>query len=299
MSPENTDPLAGLDSIDWSRLNHAYGPADDVPRILRELQSTNPDVYKTALDSCWSNIYHQGTRYSASVEAIPFLYALLDSPATKDREVILFLIDSLAIGDPDWAVPNGIDIQEWEQRIAGMEPPNRNYAMYELKAYEAVERGLSSMVRCLKEESASLRANAAHALAFFPRHSDASVIVLLDLLGRETNNNVRGTIVLSLAILYVKANDDSEKRNIVEKIQEYCAPSSNREAVDIFKWSCVAALLILGSKDDGLVETVQRVHVDEAYLSKLESSIDSSSWFPFATLGLRELAASILESHQK
>ncbi|PNP76107.1 hypothetical protein FNYG_10665 [Fusarium nygamai] len=299
MSPENTDPLAGIDSIDWSKLNHAYGPADDVPHILRELQSTNPDVYKTALDSCWSNIYHQGTRYSASVATIPFLYALLDSQATKDREIILFLIVNLAIGDPDWAVPNGINIQEWEERIASMEPPNRGYALHERKAYEAVEMGLSSMIRCLDEDSASLRANAAHALAFFPRHSDASTIALLDLLSRETSDNVRGTIVLSLAILFVWSKDDSEKRNVIEKIQEYYAPSSNREADDIFKWSCVAALLILGSKEDGLVETVQRVHVDEAYLSKLESSIDSNSWFPFATLGLRELATSILGSHQK
>ncbi|KAF5710926.1 hypothetical protein FMUND_9277 [Fusarium mundagurra] len=296
MPSENTDPLAGLDSIDWSHLMHAYGPADDVPHILRELQSTDPDVYKTALDSCWSNIYHQGTRYSASVAAIPFLYGLLDSPAIKDRETILVLIVSLAIGHPDWAVPNGIDVQEWEKRIAGMEPPNRDYAMHELKAYEAVEHGLASMVRCLSEDSASLRANAAHALAFFPRHSDASVTALLDLLSRETSDNVRGTIVLSLAILFVRADDDSEKGTVIEKIQEYYAASSAPEVDDIFSWSCAAALLILGSKKDGLVETVQRVLADEAYLSKLESSIDSTCWFPFAILGLRELANSILEN---
>ncbi|KAF5649352.1 hypothetical protein F52700_625 [Fusarium sp. NRRL 52700] len=296
MSPENTDPLAGLDSIDWSQLGHAYGPADDVPRILRELQSTNPDVYKTALNTFWSNIYHQGTRYSASVAAIPFLYALLDSPATKDRETILFFIVSLAIGDPDWGVPNGINIQEWEERIARYEPRDRGYAMHELKAYEAVEQGLSSMMRCLDEDSASLRANSAHALAFFPRHLDTSRIALLDLLSRETSDNVRGTIVLSLAILFVRADDDSEeKRNLIEKIQEYYTPSSIQEANDIFKWSCVAALLILGSKEDGLVETVQHVHADKAYLSMLEASMDSNSWFPFGTLGLRELANSILE----
>ncbi|KAF5260704.1 hypothetical protein FOXYS1_8635, partial [Fusarium oxysporum] len=51
MSSQNTDPLAGLDSIDWSRLNHAYGPADDVPLILGDLQSRDPEVYKTALDA--------------------------------------------------------------------------------------------------------------------------------------------------------------------------------------------------------------------------------------------------------
>ncbi|KAJ4094219.1 hypothetical protein NW760_014341 [Fusarium oxysporum] len=281
MSSQNTDPLAGLDSIDWSRLNHAYGPADDVPLILRELQSRDPEVYKTALDACWSNIYHQGTRYSASVAAIPFLYALLDSPATEDRETLLCLI------------------VKWERRLAVMDPEDRGHAMQELKAYEAVELGLSSVMRCLDEDSASMRANAAHALAFFPRQSGPSRVALLDLLSRETNDNVRGTIVLALAILFVRADDVSEKRNVIEKIQEYCRAPSIREAPDdIFTWSCAVALLMLDSEEDGLAETLQRVRVDEAYMSKLESTIDPNSWFPFAILDLRDLTKSVLENHQ-
>ncbi|KAL7756434.1 hypothetical protein ACKLNR_013427 [Fusarium oxysporum f. sp. zingiberi] len=282
---QNTDPLAGLDSIDWSRLNHAYGPADDVPLILRELQSRDPEVYKTAFDACWSNIYHQGTRYSASVAAIPFLYALLDSPATKDRETLLYLIVSLAIGHPNWAVPNGIDIHEWERRLAVMDPEDRGHAMQELMAYEAVELGLSSVTRCLDEDSASMRANAAHALAFFPRQSGPSRVALLDLRSRETNDNVRGTIVLALAILFVRADDVLEKRNVIKKIQEYYTAPSIREAPDdIFTWPCAVALLMLDSEEDGLAETLQRVRVDEAYMSELESTIDPNSWFPFAIL---------------
>ncbi|RKK93861.1 hypothetical protein BFJ68_g15398 [Fusarium oxysporum] len=300
MSPQNTDPLAGLDSIDWSRLNHAYGPADDVPLILRELHSRDPEVYKTALDACRSNIYHQGTRYSASVAAIPFLYALLDSPATEDRETLLYLIVSLAIGHPNWVVPNGIDIQEWERRLAVMDPEDRGHAMQELKAYEAVELGLSSVMRCLDEDSASMRANAAHALVFFPRQSGPSRVALLDLLSRETNDDVRGTIVLALAILFVRADDVSEKRNVIEKIKEYCTAPSIREVPDyIFTWSCAVALLMLDSEEDGLAETLQRVRVDEAYMSKLESTIDPNSWFPFAILDLRDLTKSVLENHQK
>ncbi|EXK30667.1 hypothetical protein FOXG_16572 [Fusarium oxysporum f. sp. lycopersici 4287] len=300
MSPQNTDPLAGLDSIDWSRLNHAYGPADDVPLILRELQSRDPEVYKTALDACWSNIYHQGTRYSASVAAIPFLYALLDSPATEDRETLLYLIVSLAIGHPNWVFPNGIEIQEWERRLAVMDPEDRGHAMQELKAYEAVERGLCSILRCLNEDSASMRANAGHALAFFPRQSGPSRVALHDLLSRETNDNVRGTIVLALAILFVRADDVLEKRNVIKKIQEYYTASSIREAPDdIFTESCAVALLMLDSEEDGLAETLQRVRVDEAYMSKLESTIDPNSWFPFAILDLRDLAKSVLENHRK
>lgn len=298
MSPESTDPLAGLDSIDWPQFSHAYGPADDVPQLLKDLQSTDPEVYKTAFTKCWSNIYHQGSRYSASVEAIPFIYALLDSPATKDRESLLYLITSLAIGHPDWSVPNGIGIDNWEKSIAEIEKPEyRDRAMQGFKAYEAVERGLSSILSCLNDNSASIRANAAHALAFFPRQSAISKEALLDRLSRETNNNVRATIVLALAVLFARADDDSEKRNLTRKIQEYHAASPIREGFeDIVGWSCAVALFILGSKEDALAETVQRVNEDKAYVDKLESTLDQDVWFPFASLNLRDLAKSVLKN---
>ncbi|CVL08310.1 hypothetical protein FPRO06_12737 [Fusarium proliferatum] len=298
MSPENTDPLAGLESIDWSQLSHAYGPADDVPQLLKDLQSTAPEVYKTAFTKCWSNIYHQGSRYSASVEAIPFLYALLDSPATQDRESLLYLITSLAIGHPNWSVPNGIDVDNWEKSIAEIEKPEyRDRAMEGFKAYEAVERGLSSILSCLNEDLASMRANAAHALAFFPRQSATSRMALLERLGGETNNNVSATIVLALAVLFARADDGSEKRDLIKKIQEYHAASTIREAFeDIVGWSCAVALFILGSKEDGSFETVQRVNEDKAYVDKLESTLDQDVWFPFASLHLRDLAKSVLKN---
>ncbi|KAH7154489.1 hypothetical protein DER46DRAFT_703063 [Fusarium sp. MPI-SDFR-AT-0072] len=297
MSPENTDPLAGLDSIDWSQLSHAYSPADDVPRLLKDLQSTDPEVYKTAFDKCWSNIYHQGSRYNASVEAVPFLYALIDSPAAKDRESLLYLIVSLAIGHPDWDVPNGINIQNWENSIAEIEKPEyRDRATQGFKAYEAVERGLSSILSCLNEDSASMRANEAHALAFLPRQSAASRVALLDRLSGEMNNNVSATIVLALAVLFARGDDDSEKRDLIKKIQECHAASPVREASDdIVGWSCAAALFILGSREDGLAETVHRGRVDKPYVDKLESTLDQDSWFPFASLNLRDLSKSVLE----
>ncbi|QGI69783.1 uncharacterized protein FFB20_06995 [Fusarium fujikuroi] len=298
MSPENTDPLAGLDSIDWSQLSHAYGSADDVPQLLKDLQSTDPEVYKTALTKCWSNIYHQGSRYSASVEAIPFLYALLDSPGTKDRESLLYLITSLAIGHPDWSVPNGIDIDNWERRIAEIEKPEyRERAMQGFKTYEAVERGLSSILRCLDKDSASMRANAAHALAFFPRQSATSKVALLNRLSGETNNNVSATAVLALAVLFARADEDLEKRDLIRKVQEYHAASLIREEFeDIVGWSCAVALFILGSKEDKLAETVRRVNENKSYVEKLESTLDQDVWFPFASLNLRDLAKSVLKN---
>ncbi|KAF5250250.1 hypothetical protein FANTH_4527 [Fusarium anthophilum] len=298
MTPENTDPLAGLDSIDWSQLSHAYGQADDVPSLLKDLQSTDPEVQKTAFNKCWSNIYHQGSRYSASVEAVPFLYALIDSPGTLDRESLLYLITSLAIGHPDWAVPKGIDIQNWENSIAEIEKPEyRDRATQGFRAYEAVERGLSSVIHCLDKDSASMRANAAHALAFFPRQSTTSRAALFNRLNEETNNNVSATIILSLAVLFARRDDDTEKRDLIQNIQEHHSASPIRKASDdIVGWSCAVALFILGSKEDGLADTVQRICVDKAYVDKLESTLDQDVWFLFASLNLRDLAKSVLEN---
>ncbi|KAF5689285.1 hypothetical protein FCIRC_1389 [Fusarium circinatum] len=245
MSPENADPLAGLDSVDWSQLSHA--------------------------------------------------------PGTLDRESLLYLITSLAIGHPDWAVPKGIDIHNWEKGIAETEKPEyRDPAMQELRAYKAVERGLSSIVRCLDEDSASMRADAAHAahaLAFFPRQSAISRVALLNRLSEDTNNNVGATIILSLAVLFARRDDDTEKRDLIQNIQEYHSASPVPKASDdIFGWSCAVAIFILGSKEDGLADTVQRICMDKAYVDKLESTLDQDVWFPFASLDLRDLAKSVLEN---
>jgi hypothetical protein len=74
------DALAGIDEIDWSSVHHAYGSATDVPDLLRALASSNKAVRDHASEILMGNIWHQGSVYSASVEAIPFLARLIDAP---------------------------------------------------------------------------------------------------------------------------------------------------------------------------------------------------------------------------
>jgi hypothetical protein len=295
MSVPSTDPLAGLDSVNWSQLNHAYGPADDVPLLLRQLQSTDPEIYLAALDECWSCIYHQGTRYSASAQAVPFLYSLLDHQATKNRHNLLYLVTALAIGHPDWCIPNGLHVAEWEKRITDMEEENHKFALVEFKSYEAVEQGLSSVVHCLREESPAMRATAAHALAFFPRRLETSVPALLDLLSRESCKAVRGTVVLALAILFAPLEDNLKKSNITQQIQDYHDACCGMGVEDIYSWSCALALLVLGVARKELVEKARRVLTDGNYLSELNASIVPDDSFPFDMLDLRHLAQKVLE----
>ncbi len=82
--------LDGLDLIDWGSLSHAYGEASDVPEILRSLLS--PDAAEDAAYELYGNIWHQGTVYSATAAAVPFLYELLAQPAVKGRSGIAHLL---------------------------------------------------------------------------------------------------------------------------------------------------------------------------------------------------------------
>jgi hypothetical protein len=70
-----------LDSPHWSELRHAYGAADDIPALLRQLESF-PDSKKytdAPWYSLWSALCHQDDVYSASFAAVPHIVRVLAS----------------------------------------------------------------------------------------------------------------------------------------------------------------------------------------------------------------------------
>ncbi|WP_326737688.1 hypothetical protein [Streptomyces sp. NBC_01022] len=65
---------------DWSRLSHAYGSAEDIPALLDRIASDPASEHWSDL---WSALCHQGSVYSASFAALPWL---ADVAGTDDRE---------------------------------------------------------------------------------------------------------------------------------------------------------------------------------------------------------------------
>jgi hypothetical protein len=90
--------LEGLDAVDWSALTHAYGPAEDVPAMLRQLASGDPAAWVAGIDSLYWTIYHQGTVYDSTPKAVPVLIELLHYREVKCRGRILELLASVARG---------------------------------------------------------------------------------------------------------------------------------------------------------------------------------------------------------
>ncbi|MGI5436227.1 hypothetical protein ACQEV4_01605 [Streptomyces shenzhenensis] len=65
---------------DWSRLSHAYGSAEDIPTLLDRIAwEPKPELWS----DLWSALCHQGSVYSASFAALPWL---ADMAGSDDRE---------------------------------------------------------------------------------------------------------------------------------------------------------------------------------------------------------------------
>ncbi|MFC0031944.1 hypothetical protein ACFFMM_20715 [Micromonospora chaiyaphumensis] len=191
--------LRDLDGIDWASLTHAYGSAEDVPALIRDLRSSDAEVRGAAMYELYGNIYHQGTRYEASALAVPFLLELVADPTTPARHEVIQLLSCLAVGYSPYHIPAGgfpvgslrndlaqVPEETWRRwsqamrdwyevvRTGQRQPPpltrselrliERRYA---LATYDAVRAGVPLLSACLTDADAQVVGEAIHALAWF------------------------------------------------------------------------------------------------------------------------------------
>ncbi|MFI0937375.1 HEAT repeat domain-containing protein [Streptomyces sp. NPDC021020] len=96
--------LAGLDAHPWSAVDHAYGPAGDLPELLRTFAEGGGGA-EEALDELYGSIVHQGTVYAASADAAPYLARI----AASGRQTVdaLRLLGCLAESEDEYGVEPG------------------------------------------------------------------------------------------------------------------------------------------------------------------------------------------------
>ncbi|MFF0772241.1 hypothetical protein ACFYUK_25370 [Nonomuraea wenchangensis] len=87
--------LTGLDDVSWGDLEHAHGPADDIPGLLREL-ADGTEEWDEVLDELFGDdLLHQGDCYEATAPALPFLTQLIVAdvvPARQRRNLYVWLM---------------------------------------------------------------------------------------------------------------------------------------------------------------------------------------------------------------
>ena len=103
-----------LDSPRWSKLQHAYGSAGDVPSLLRQLESfPSHNNYKDEpWFTLWSSLCHQGDIYSASFAAVPHILRIAASSPDRADYNFFLLPTSIEVarcadGEP-FAIPDDL-----------------------------------------------------------------------------------------------------------------------------------------------------------------------------------------------
>jgi hypothetical protein len=115
----SADVFERMDEIDWGVLEHAYGPAKDVPETLRALASADAGEREKARHTLYGTIFHQGTRYEATAHAVPFLLELLADPSTHDRAELARLLATLAVGYDEQWLPGTFPVARYRERAVG------------------------------------------------------------------------------------------------------------------------------------------------------------------------------------
>src|SRR5579862_1242153 len=138
------------DRVDWSQLSHAYGQAADVPEMIRDLARSGPATREDVLEELWSSILHQGSLYTATTAAIPFLIELLNEPSVFAKNHVLDLLTG--------AADSALGVLSNRESDEGIERPVPAHIPAILAA---VEGAWDPSCRLLFDEDAAVRISAA------------------------------------------------------------------------------------------------------------------------------------------
>lgn len=193
--------LETLDNIEWNQLSHAYGPAQDVPELLRALLSEETTVREEAFRGLFSTIWHQGTVYEATAHAVPFLLELLESAQSYEKPQILVLLQCIATGSSYLEVHEPYDRVPEKYRDEEFLSKAEQERRWVRAARAAVGDGTPLYERLLEHPNADTRAAAAHALSSFPEQAGVTLSALLARLQKERNSKVKASLLQSISAL--------------------------------------------------------------------------------------------------
>jgi hypothetical protein len=197
--------LSDIDAVPWSTLRHAFGEASDVPRLIRALGSSDREERQAALKELFAYLLHQGTVYEASALALPFLFELLASSHTPERNWIAFLVASIADGKGYLNVHIGIDEQRWRkilsERGTTLEAEREREDRIVRMVHGEVGRAVHLLVPYLHDGQSEIRAAVARALRLHPGRAAELLPALEAAKARETAPDASEALRQSIAML--------------------------------------------------------------------------------------------------
>jgi hypothetical protein len=179
----SSDPL----DFDWSVVSHAYGPAIDLPDVLRALRSPEEQRRAWAVEQFAARALHQGSLYPAAAAAVPYLVELLADDDAPDRTLGHELLTAIL---PEQELDRLSDVGQHrlgprlhelaEQRSNRYLARQRQWLQHGgyrrpkidpvcRQAYEAIRAGVPTYLRLIDHADRDARGLSAHLLSFFPQ----------------------------------------------------------------------------------------------------------------------------------
>lgn len=226
--------LLGLKNVDWHAIEHAYGPAIDVPdlllalvyptsaskKIIDEALRNNRTVREHVIWTLWGNVFHQGTVWQATSHVIPFLFEILrDGPNDVElQEFLVSYLHHLALGYPADLFPQQIDPDTYYSGQSSAEvgdDPEADMAGYARSCFVAVESDLSTILRFVSSEYEPLALTSIACVADFRRKAPLTIEALNKVL--ETERNGERPLVLAAVLIALAQLGDLEAQQEAER----------------------------------------------------------------------------------
>jgi HEAT repeat protein len=265
--------LERLGDVDWRGLVHAYGDASRLPDTLRRAASDDSQEAEDSIFDLFGTIYHQGSVYSSTAPAVPFLYELVADAGVHHRPKLLELLSVIA--GVVWDL-EGHSEEEYD------EPDLATVRGWAENARAAVEDGVPTLISLLDDGDPAVRAAAAFVIADFPQHETDLASVLQEKAPRERDPGAAASIVLAVGDM--TCDRDAPP---VDWLTEWFVVS---EAPDV-RAAAGAGLLWCGVKDlpEGVLEALTEV------IKAPESALDGQLWVLDG--GRAKFLSSALEGH--
>ncbi len=219
--------LEGLDRVNWSQLSHAYGPADDVPALIRALASGDADARDHAFQGLFSTIWHQGTVYEATAHAVPFLLELLAAPGVAEKEAIFHLLGSIADGNSYMEVHSRLwdDVDPSQEAQRERQEQVGREREHVRAARQAVEAGVGTYLDLLADEDPTVREAAISMLGLCRGRADRVIPELLARIPNQADARSRAALILAVGDLAEGTGDLSPFHTLfAERMQPEEAP---------------------------------------------------------------------------
>lgn len=254
--------LDGLEDVPWAKLNHALGPADDVPDLIRDLASEDEQRRAKAQYDLYGTLWSHGTVYEATPPAIGFLVELLEHAEHVDRPWLLIYLSALANGASHHEVHQLHGIYEGERDTAEFAAKIAQEQGWVGGAKQAVRKGLPTYRQLLSNDDSGTRAAAAFLLGGLRDDAPTTMAVLTGRLASESVPVVRASLAEALGTL---GDEPLTRMRLLDLVEHDDSP--------YVRWAAARSLAFLASTDvdDAVVEALEFALKDPSSIEPLHA----------------------------